>query len=1115
MVQVYGRVEKEAAQVTAGAAQATNLNTRATGESANAYSKLSAGIARHNDLLRQQIKLVQQGMDPARVRELAAAAEKLGRSNLLDPLVKALAASQRQTELLERGLAHGDILIKEMAVGAAQLAKNMGDAAKASAKVQLFGKAGDAGDKDGSKKQVDDFVKEWNRGWMSYRDYARVAIDATTANLKSAIVDWATGSNDAWKRLWLSLKQTALSIFLDMLEQMLRRWIAAQAAMAATDYVSKSGGGSTKNVGKGGSTAGTAQSAYGAYSTGSNAGLTATQMGQVASVAFALYVVYVAFIEDHKRKFAEITIGSAGQIESMAAHGQKYMAGVQAAAAGLLKSLKVWMDEMNVLLTSFAPITIRSDKGGFGVQGVGIFKTAEEAIAAAAAFMIRFGEFAESVPSLVQAAIRGTSVDNLSLDQLNSNIAFARTLLTQNMDQVGTAIVDATELFLSQMRRSMELFRGADLVQATDSAILHFANSLQALYDQLTGHKADPREAAERQRQAFNMQRAITIAQITLLYEEIKARIAAIQAHIAYLQTIQQGGGVGSGAGGGAGGGSGGGVTRGGRGRDPLAGGGGFFGKGGGAYVEPTPDPRNPRNDPQLAALLQVLDNLARVLAGIPPEITAGGVKVPKPGSGRREQVRDFIEQQRFQLAQAGRSPLQQEIEEIRRSFAEQLEAAGRNVALRRELLALEQEAVAAARQRFQQDIEQRVADAAGQTNAFTELRKRFADLRKDVTDAGFAAGRAAELIAKLAAAEAEAVRTLSQQMAGDLLGGLAQYIQDETVRAGFLAAQAQIKFELDMANYRAQFAILKANGQVAQAVLDKIQEAFDYIEDNAPDFGTPGSGGGTGGGGGNPAYTPGWMWVPGIGWVQIPANPAGLADEARRLLEQYQDQGLNRWQQALKRLNADFERIRAALGNTPEVAQAYADALARLREEFLSGIRDFYDSMLTGAGSPLTTEQQFNQAGQNYRRLLALVQAGDLSQADALRQAAELYQQLAARMFGTSTGGYSMIFEQIRADLAALLGINTGAGGNVIGGPEWFSQGSAAQVTAISSASQLTVASISGLSNVVDMASHRQEVILERIESRLIDLYNQNDGGPSGGGGSVTVASAPSRSGR
>lgn len=937
--------------------------------------------------------------------------------------------------------------------------------------------------------------------WQIYLDAAFSALNAVGTALSDVIYQAAMEGKVNWESVWQSLKGSLIKIFADMLADMLKRWIATQLAMrAASQSINAAGGASGATAGSSG---GMSSLFGGGGAGGTGGGMSVGTMAGIGLAAYALFVVYKGFIEDHKRKFSGVTLGSSGQITSTYGHTKKYLAGVQQAAADILTALNTWMDEMDVLLTSFGTVSIEHDKSGWSVTGLGgfrmAFETAEEALNAAQAMMVRFGEFADSVPALVQSAVRATNV--MDMGAISSNIAFARTLLTQNMEQVAGAMDDATQLFIDQMRRSFELFAQAGraidvgaLTQATSSAILHFSNSLQALYDQLTGHQADPREAAERQRQAYNMQRAVMIAQITLLYEEIRARIADVQSRIALLNIIRAGRGEG-GEGGGAGGHGGAGDIRLG-GQLPSSGYSNFpFRlKGGGALVQ---DPRNPTNDPQLAALIAVLDNLARALAGLPPEIGEGGVRPGRGGGrgGQRDSVREFIDNQRFAMAQAGRSPLQQEIEEIRRSFAEQLEAAGRNVALRQQLLDLEAQAVALATERHQAQVLADVAAATGQTNAFSDLRKKFSDLRTAVGAANLPLDRVIKLMRELQTAEEAAVRALSMQMAGDLFGGLAQYIQDETVRAGFLAAQAQIKFELDMENYRIQFELLKANGNVAQAVLDKIQEAFDYIDTHPPVFGAgTGTGGGSGGGIFGHAYDEGWMWVPGIGWVEIPANPAAMLDRARDLLAQYQNEGLSSWNRALKKLNDDFILIRASLGNTPEVAQAYADALARLRIEFLSGIQDFYDAMIVGPDSPLNVGTQFQNAQANYRRLLALVQGGDLSQANALRDTAAQYQQLAAQMYGQGTSPFAAIFAQIRTDFANILGLNPG--GNVLTFPEVFAQGNQAVVDASAN-----------IASVVDISARRMEIaqrdgnaVLALIDEKLQTIINLTESPISGG---------------
>lgn len=997
------------------------------------------------------------------------------------------------------------------------------------------------------------FQEASKQAWQVYLDAAFSAIESAGQAFSDLLVDFATEGGDNAEDIVRNWGKSLVRILADAFAEILQNWIKVQLAMAATDYATK--GSSIKNVGKGGVSIGGGGGIGGLQGFGGASG--AEALGQYAAIAYGIFVLYKAFIEDHSRHFGSVTIGSAGDLQAVVGNSRRHMEAAQKAAQELLASLTKWMDDINIEMERFASVTIEHTGPGFGVtsgaQIIGMFATAEEAIDAAQAFMVRFGEFASSVPTLIQAAIRGTS--ELNMDAITANIEFARTLLTQNLDDIGRQMNDMIELLMSQVERSLELFTGADLLQATDSALLHFATSLQALYDQLTGRESDPREQAERQRQAFNLQRAIMVAQIILLMEEVRARIAAVQAHVLYLQ--RTGGfppGLGWGPGGG-GGQSGGGLGFGG-GVIPRN----NFGKGGGAYVEPTIDPRNPTNDPQLAALIQVLDNLARALAGLPPEIGEGGVRPGRGGGGggQRQGARDFLEDRQFQFTLSGMDALHAQLAQINRDYQEQLEAAGRDVALRAQLIALREQETAAAIAVFQKETRARYDELVGNTNAFTQLHDRFEEVRKSILAAGYGADEAAAMLLRLVEAEGEAAQQLSDQMAMSLLGGIADYIDDAVVKQELLRQQAIIKFNMEMAQFRLQFELLKAQGLLTGDTIAAIEGALSWIAAHGNLL--PG---GTGYGGapgfnpfanlpGSPNFNPGtqgangqwsnvyianghrWAWMgdPMNGhWVDLGAVPggdggsgsgggggsdAGVAlvaarDRARALLAQYQSDGLDSWHRALLRLNKDFETIRAALGNTPEVAQAYAAALARLREEFLQGLRDFYEGMLIGPESPLSVNQQFEQARANFQRLLAAVQGGDLSQAGALQQAAAQYQSLAAQMYGTSTAGYAAIFQQIRDAIAGILGITTGPG-NIIGGPQWFAQGSQAQIAAINSSS---LASTNQLSSVIDAAAWRRDARLSRIEQVLLDIRDQGGmaNGTTGRASSIAIGGLPSRS--
>lgn len=977
--------------------------------------------------------------------------------------------------------------------------------------------------------------------WQTMQDQALDAITAVVMRAKVSFSDLVK----SWLAMWVRA-----------LAEWLVRYVTTQRIAQATNAglsgnTSGGGGGLTGSLTNMGMTAATSQSTSGA----------ATNWSAVAGyalIAYGLFVVYKGFIEDHKRRFAGVTLGDQGQLLSSAQHGKKYMDGLLKTVDALLSSLRAWLKEFDVQMAKFASITIEADKSGYSVRSgaaiIGHFKTAEEAISAAQAYMVRFGEFAESVPALVRGAIRAS---DLNMDSITENVNFARTLLTQNMEQIALAIHDATELFMEQFQRSMELFgragrefNPAALLEATGSAIAFFTNSLQSLYDQLTGRKEDPRIAAERQRVAYNAQRAIMVAQITLLIEEIRARIALYQAQMLTLQGLRNSPGFGGGGGAGSGGGGGGGHSGfGGGQRTPYmsARSGPVTTKGGGVLVI---DERNPSNDPQLAALLQVLDNLVRALAGIPGEIGPGGVKIPKPGGGAggggvtRAQIEEEIRSVTRAYEMRGMGEAGKRFAEINQKWADLSKGLSTHVRVARKAdetqeeynkrlreahkharrNAEELERIAAARakeiemlqeetrasyakyladfgktdftvgmERFLADLEtipdeilpdvdkaiirtrylaeqlagvaQSIREFSGDPTAgVAAIFAQAEEYRKNIQALLDAGGIAAEEAAGLMRQIAEGIEYQKAQMLGGIMDKLFGYLQGNADFEEKRKAWELKKLDADFKLYEAQLRAIGAWDEEmadfvrqARAAAGALIEAGNII--NGFTRGRPGY------------QLPPWA-QPGGG---TPANDN--RQRALDMLARYQNEGLSRWHQALRALNEDFEFIRRTLGNTPEVAQAYAAAMERLRTQFLQGIRDYYDAMTIGGNSPLTIAQQYQAAAAQYAQRLAAVQGGDLSQADALRSAAEQYQQLASQMFGTSTAGFAGIFSQIRADLAALLGIGgnaAGGGNNLLQGPaQWFAQGA-----------DRTIAATDNVARTIDLQTARQSA-----ESRaLID---------------------------
>jgi len=938
--------------------------------------------------------------------------------------------------------------------------------------------------------------------WVSYVKAASSAFSAVESSIGTAISDGLKEGSVDGEAIMKSLVDNLIDIFADMVAEIVTNWLKGEllktaitmkqaAIRKSIDSASKSGGG-----GGGGGTAGTVSQAGSAYQSGSSAGMSANTMAGYALVAYALFVVYKGFIEDHKRKFSGVTLGDQGQITSTFGHTQKYLQGVQEAAASIVKSLREWMKSVNVELTSFGSISIEHDKSGWSVSGAGgyrmFFKTAEEAISAAQAMMVRFGEFAQGVPALVQSAVRATR--DMNMDAINSNIEFARTLITQNMEDVALAMQDATDLFVDQIRRSFDLFAAAGsrisqmdlgaLNEATASSILHFTNSLQSLYNQLTGHREDPKEAAERQRVAYNLQRTIIIAQIMLLYEEIKARVAAVQAQIALISVLHE-----------AGAGMGGGLNPYGTGGRPVSARPTGNTKGGGML---TIDERNPSNNPQLAALLQILDNLARALGSVPGEIGPGGVVVGGRGGGQRAARKESQADIRREAGMFGMSDISRQMVESGHwldDFKKKIKEAGFSAAESASLIAQATAEMARRQEEVRKGVSDRVNEFLGVgQDPIAQLGKNMQQLLKDITDAGFPAAEAARMVAALTAEYEKQAALLVQQGrdaamqphqgALDAAAGIGSHqrelidaimgieksrealrkLAEEASAAGrstdFLAgdlarldaaqsaAARNIGFEflgslealgvslptevvLELAH--AQFLLAQAQAMSAALAL-AAAGAFDGLSFSLDDL---------------------------LGWI------TGADFDASTFFPQTQ---------------APVERFTETVN---DAANALSD-LARRLVDAQGGIRDLLVEMAGGQHGVVTSRQAMEFQEERYQSTLAMARTGDIG---ALESIDDIGRDLLASLANFSPSLLAAQFPGIQADMEGLLGITTAHEGNLLTST-LFTQSHQQQIEATNTGFRATVAvgteQVSRMETMIDelgTIASNQQILNDRLQ--------------------------------
>lgn len=850
---------------------------------------------------------------------------------------------------------------------------------------------------------------------------------------------------DAMKRTMANTIADIVSDFLSQwiraIAQWLARWIAshrvAQATAGQTAAVNAAAGG----AGAAGGGAGGASGAVGALASGSGGASAWSSYGAVASYAFLAWVGYNIY-KGWTRKRA--TFGELGL--DFAAVGSRQIGDslrevVQGIISGISDLTKEWrlgieqLGQVSVGVTSKGVIYVKTALDAVGQ----VFKTMEEAVEYAKLQAIKLATFGKETSALIQAAIRGSQAT--TLQGLGSDIDFARMLEGLGLPEVGRQLLEFTQTAVDNFRRAMDLFRD-DLSQAAvavGAIMTDFSGNLWSLYNNLQGIKEDPKAKWERDKAAYNAQRAIMVAQITLLYEEIKARVAAYQAHRLYLQQFGGEGGLGGGAGGGGLGG--GGVTRG-----PGEGGygGGQSGgrgpsKGGWNPNEPKPDLRNPGNDPQLAALLQILDNLARALSGLPPAIT-GGYTGARGGGGRgaaradaRRSALDQLEEMRArsqgeyaQLLLESNRAMREWKETVKEGKLTTAEAAEGERLLREQ----RQQAIDAFRQSLFGDVSAFVG-----VNPFQQIKNDADALRDRLRDAlGQGAIKWREFKAemdKLNAAERERLAILAKETLAGTMEGLAKYVTDETLRTQLLQEAAVLKFEIEYANLLATTELLRAQGVNVELldaairniganmpqVLANLREGVRNVADEArrlfpEDYAIRGPGG------------------------ALPPTASGDDPRKRALdmLKEWQDLGIHPLVKDLRDLGTDFTFLRQHLGDTTEVYAAHAAKLRDILSRYLDPIREFREGRQLSNLSTLTGEGQYYEAQRQFRETMAAIQGGDLSKLDQVVNLAQKYGELGQGF--TAGEGLRFIMKEIDDALLALERNVPGIAGALSGAP-------------------------------------------------------------------------------
>jgi hypothetical protein len=314
----------------------------------------------------------------------------------------------------------------------------------------------------------------------------------------------------------------------------------------------------------------------------------------------------------------------------------------------------------------------------------------------------------------------------------------------------------------------------------------------------------------------------------------------------------------------------------------------------------------------------------------------------------------------------------------------------------------------------------------AGLRNQFLDLGDDVKDFEKQLRAAGLPTAELNKLLARLAQQTEAAKQQMAQLAIADLFEGIAGYMDEGAEKTEFLNRAAEIRFQIELAQMKAQLAFLEAEGYLVGENLELVKKGIAFIEDWEP-----------------PPYVPPPPPPAGGGGAGSGIEPPTLEDyEAfvASLNAMIAGAGQSGWAGQIASLNAEFEELRrqaleewpahmAQLG--PLIDQAYAARLRAIWEQILQPIDDFLKGLDTSELSPLTARERIASLEDQFAAAVAAAQGGDL---EAYAQAASLAQQLLAQGqdFYASGSDYNALYTSV---VSALQALQAGAGGIVTPG--------------------------------------------------------------------------------
>lgn len=662
-----------------------------------------------------------------------------------------------------------------------------------------------------SKEAMDEMNKEIKEGTSRLqeqfeKDMRKIRdtfIENVQGALADAIEDFIRTGELSFESLWKSFVDFAIKA----IAQVVAEWLTAQAIMAAASVIG--GGGGTSASVTGSLTGTVSQGSVTKALSGVSASTWVAIFGTAAFAAAAIHIASRAIAMGKDRSFARA--GSVGVRGGEAfGEGRFGQRGDQS-----IKAIQDWLDEFERvtggIVESMARIHVEFQREGELVR-IQIGRFVENLGGG-----LIFGDLQSALADGLRRALGGADFSGLSdvwdpfvealerqaFGSLEEIMEFAR--LFAEIDQQSMSPVTVQ---IREMQAQWDVLRdklaevGIGAVALADT----MARGWKSIRDSITGTTKSAKQLFEERRKAFNAEIERERRKQEAALKSAKASRTAAKAEIARLEAMIAGA-----------------KAAGPIMEDLLA-----------KWSRMLGQARR-----SLAEATGAIRDAEAALAGLPDPIGpgefGGGVGGTSPFENLQEEMDRITRSLMPELARG--------LAELAIKYEKLTEQAGDNAEALERLNRLREEEEQQLRDTAVEDFYSRLTDfeqAGPAADVFGPLREIGDQADKLVEDflnfsdaMGFSEERIQRVLDRIEAAEQRRIDMLSQQVHVDLLGGLANLIENESLRHRLLMEQVRIRFILETEQMRAQFALLVEMGRLTQAQIDLLQEAFDWIDAN------------------------------------------------------------------------------------------------------------------------------------------------------------------------------------------------------------------------------------------------------------------------------------------